>query len=57
MYSSQVKKKKGKTEKDNGPSSPDKMLSVPQITFDHVMEDRKSENYLDSNENSGKNFG
>ncbi|XP_028589394.2 potassium voltage-gated channel subfamily KQT member 1 isoform X2 [Podarcis muralis] len=47
-----VKKKKGKTEKDNGPSSPDKMLSVPQITFDHVMEDRKSENYLDSNENS-----
>ncbi|XP_061466148.1 potassium voltage-gated channel subfamily KQT member 1 isoform X2 [Rhineura floridana] len=50
-----VKKKKLKTEKDNGPTSPDKMLPVPQITFDRVMDDRKSENFhLDPYENSVK---
>uniref|UniRef100_A0A8C0I8Y0 Potassium voltage-gated channel subfamily KQT member 1 n=1 Tax=Bubo bubo TaxID=30461 RepID=A0A8C0I8Y0_BUBBB len=36
-----VKKKKFKLDKDNGPSSPDRMLTVPHITYDHVTEDRK----------------
>ncbi|CAM2115441.1 unnamed protein product [Caretta caretta] len=47
-------KKKFKTEKDNGPSSPDKMLTVPQITYDHVMDDRKSDFNIDAYENSGQ---
>ncbi|XP_077676162.1 potassium voltage-gated channel subfamily KQT member 1 isoform X3 [Eretmochelys imbricata] len=47
-------KKKFKTEKDNGPSSPDKMLTVPQITYDHVMDDRKSDFNIDAYENSVK---
>uniref|UniRef100_A0ABM5F8P6 Potassium voltage-gated channel subfamily KQT member 1 n=1 Tax=Pogona vitticeps TaxID=103695 RepID=A0ABM5F8P6_9SAUR len=48
-----VKKKKFKTEKDNGSTSPDKMLPVPQITFEHVLDDRRSDNFqLDSYENS-----
>ncbi|XP_053136872.1 potassium voltage-gated channel subfamily KQT member 1 isoform X3 [Hemicordylus capensis] len=48
-------KKKFKSEKDNGSTSPDKMLPVPQITFDHVMEDRKSDNFnVDAFENSVK---
>uniref|UniRef100_A0A8C4WRY3 Potassium voltage-gated channel subfamily KQT member 1 n=1 Tax=Gopherus evgoodei TaxID=1825980 RepID=A0A8C4WRY3_9SAUR len=47
-------KKKFKTEKDNGPSSPDKMLTVPHITYDHVMDDRKSDFNIDAYENSVK---
>ncbi|XP_044281507.1 potassium voltage-gated channel subfamily KQT member 1 isoform X2 [Varanus komodoensis] len=48
-----VKKKKYKTEKDNGSTSPDKMLPVPQITFDHALDDKKSDNLqLDSYENT-----
>ncbi|XP_073203365.1 potassium voltage-gated channel subfamily KQT member 1 isoform X1 [Lepidochelys kempii] len=47
-------KKKFKTEKDNGPSSPDKMVTVPQITYDHVMDDRKSDFNIDAYENSGQ---
>ncbi|KAJ6665034.1 hypothetical protein lerEdw1_005265 [Lerista edwardsae] len=48
-----VKKKKLKSEKDNGSLSPDKMLPVPQITFDSVMDDRKSDNFsLETYENS-----
>uniref|UniRef100_A0A8C3FUM7 Potassium voltage-gated channel subfamily KQT member 1 n=1 Tax=Chrysemys picta bellii TaxID=8478 RepID=A0A8C3FUM7_CHRPI len=47
-------KKKFKTEKDNGPSSPDKMLTVPHITYDHVMDDRKSDFNIDAYENSGQ---
>nr|XP_056707930.1 potassium voltage-gated channel subfamily KQT member 1 [Euleptes europaea] len=48
-----VKKKKFKSEKDNGLSSPDRMLPVPQITYDHVTDDRNSENFhLDTYENS-----
>uniref|UniRef100_A0A8D2QK46 Potassium voltage-gated channel subfamily KQT member 1 n=1 Tax=Zonotrichia albicollis TaxID=44394 RepID=A0A8D2QK46_ZONAL len=38
-----VKKKKFKLDKDNGPSSPDRMLAIPQITYDHVAEDRKTD--------------
>ncbi|XP_034272787.1 potassium voltage-gated channel subfamily KQT member 1 isoform X1 [Pantherophis guttatus] len=50
-----VKKKKTKTEKDNGSPSPDKILPVPQITFDHVLEDRKADIYhMDPYENSGE---
>lgn len=52
-----MKKKKFKTEKDNGPTSPDKILPIPQITYDHVVEDRKSDNFpLDTYENTGKDF-
>ncbi|XP_029140519.1 potassium voltage-gated channel subfamily KQT member 1 [Protobothrops mucrosquamatus] len=52
-----VKKKKTKTEKDNGSLSPDKILPVPQITFDHVLEDRKADIFpMDPYENSGKTF-
>ncbi|XP_074853902.1 potassium voltage-gated channel subfamily KQT member 1 isoform X2 [Carettochelys insculpta] len=47
-----VKKKKFKTEKDNGSSSPDKMLNVPHITYDHVTEDRKADCSTDAYENS-----
>ncbi|XP_025057915.1 potassium voltage-gated channel subfamily KQT member 1 isoform X3 [Alligator sinensis] len=49
-----VKKKKFKLEKDNGPSSPDKVLTVPHITYDHVMDDRKSDFSIDAYDNSGK---
>uniref|UniRef100_A0A670XPS6 Potassium voltage-gated channel subfamily KQT member 1 n=1 Tax=Pseudonaja textilis TaxID=8673 RepID=A0A670XPS6_PSETE len=50
-----VKKKKTKAEKDNGSLSPDKILPVPQITFDHVLEDRKTDIFpMDSYENSVK---
>ncbi|XP_025032730.1 potassium voltage-gated channel subfamily KQT member 1 isoform X1 [Python bivittatus] len=50
-----VKKKKTKAEKDNGSVSPDKTLPVPQITFDHVLEDRKPDIFhLDPYENSGE---
>ncbi|XP_054828651.1 potassium voltage-gated channel subfamily KQT member 1 [Eublepharis macularius] len=48
-----VKKKKFKSEKDNGLNSSDRMLPVPQITYDHVTDDRNSENFhLDAYENS-----
>ncbi|XP_019407246.1 PREDICTED: potassium voltage-gated channel subfamily KQT member 1 isoform X4 [Crocodylus porosus] len=49
-----VKKKKFKLEKDNGPSSPDKILTVPHITYDHVMDDRKSDFSIDAYDNSVK---
>lgn len=52
----QVKKKKFKLEKDNSPSSPDRMLTVPHITYDHVTEDRKPDFGFDTYENSGKKF-
>uniref|UniRef100_A0A803T9T2 Potassium voltage-gated channel subfamily KQT member 1 n=1 Tax=Anolis carolinensis TaxID=28377 RepID=A0A803T9T2_ANOCA len=49
----QVKKKKFKSEKDNGSTSPDKILPVPQITFDHAVDERKSDNFhLDPYDNS-----
>ncbi|XP_008106065.1 potassium voltage-gated channel subfamily KQT member 1 isoform X2 [Anolis carolinensis] len=48
-----VKKKKFKSEKDNGSTSPDKILPVPQITFDHAVDERKSDNFhLDPYDNS-----
>ncbi|NWW07393.1 KCNQ1 protein, partial [Oreocharis arfaki] len=49
-----VKKKKFKLDKDNGPSSPDRMLSIPHITYDHVMEDRKPDFSFEPFENSVK---
>ncbi|XP_030307056.1 potassium voltage-gated channel subfamily KQT member 1 isoform X2 [Calypte anna] len=49
-----VKKKKFKLDKDNGPSSPDRMLSVPHITYDHVAEDRKPDFSFEPYENSVK---
>ncbi|XP_065493119.1 potassium voltage-gated channel subfamily KQT member 1 isoform X2 [Caloenas nicobarica] len=49
-----VKKKKFKLDKDNGPSSPDRMLTVPHITYDHVMEDRKPDFSFEAYENSVK---
>ncbi|XP_042641556.1 potassium voltage-gated channel subfamily KQT member 1 isoform X2 [Tyto alba] len=49
-----VKKKKFKLDKDNGPSSPDRMLTVPHITYDHVTEDRKPEFNFEAYENSVK---
>ncbi|XP_035184390.1 potassium voltage-gated channel subfamily KQT member 1 isoform X1 [Oxyura jamaicensis] len=49
-----VKKKKFKLDKDNGPSSPDKMLTVPHITYDHVSDDRKPDFSFDTYENSGQ---
>lgn len=52
----QVKKKKFKLDKDNGPSSPDKMLTVPHITYDHVTDDKKPDFCFDTYENSGKQF-
>ncbi|XP_068800917.1 potassium voltage-gated channel subfamily KQT member 1 isoform X2 [Struthio camelus] len=47
-----VKKKKFKLEKDNGPSSPDKALTVPHITYDHVTDDRKPDFSIEVYENS-----
>ncbi|XP_037258760.1 potassium voltage-gated channel subfamily KQT member 1 isoform X2 [Falco biarmicus] len=49
-----VKKKKFKLDKDNGPSSPDRMLTVPHITYDHVTEDRKPDFSFEAYENSVK---
>uniref|UniRef100_A0A8B9S1Y0 Potassium voltage-gated channel subfamily KQT member 1 n=1 Tax=Apteryx owenii TaxID=8824 RepID=A0A8B9S1Y0_APTOW len=49
-----VKKKKFKLEKDNGPSSPDKVLTVPQITYNHVTDDRKPDFTIEAYENSVK---
>ncbi|KAM6115307.1 potassium voltage-gated channel subfamily KQT member 1 [Pterocles gutturalis] len=49
-----VKRKKFKLDKDNGPSSPDRMLTVPHITFDHVSEDRKPAFSFEAYENSGQ---
>uniref|UniRef100_A0A8U7MAV9 Potassium voltage-gated channel subfamily KQT member 1 n=1 Tax=Corvus moneduloides TaxID=1196302 RepID=A0A8U7MAV9_CORMO len=49
-----VKKKKFKLDKDNGPSSPDRMLAIPHITYEHVTEDRKSEFSFEPFENSVK---
>ncbi|XP_030339211.1 potassium voltage-gated channel subfamily KQT member 1 [Strigops habroptila] len=49
-----VKKKKFKLDKDNGPSSPDRMLTVPHITYDHVTEDRKPDFNFEAYENSVK---
>uniref|UniRef100_A0A8C9GCX1 Potassium voltage-gated channel subfamily KQT member 1 n=31 Tax=Aves TaxID=8782 RepID=A0A8C9GCX1_PAVCR len=49
-----VKKKKFKLDKDNGPSSPDKMLTVPHITYDHVSDDKKPDFCFDTYENSVK---
>uniref|UniRef100_A0A663M739 Potassium voltage-gated channel subfamily KQT member 1 n=1 Tax=Athene cunicularia TaxID=194338 RepID=A0A663M739_ATHCN len=51
-----VKKKKFKLDKDNGPASPDRMLTVPHITYDHVTEDRKPDFSFEPYENSGKKF-
>uniref|UniRef100_A0A6I8NQP1 Potassium voltage-gated channel subfamily KQT member 1 n=1 Tax=Ornithorhynchus anatinus TaxID=9258 RepID=A0A6I8NQP1_ORNAN len=48
-----VKRKKFKLEKDNGVGSGEKMLAIPQITYDRVSEDRKSEHFsIDGYENS-----
>uniref|UniRef100_A0A8C9MNP5 Potassium voltage-gated channel subfamily KQT member 1 n=2 Tax=Serinus canaria TaxID=9135 RepID=A0A8C9MNP5_SERCA len=49
-----VKKKKFKLDKDNGPSSPDRMLAIPHITYDHVAEDRKTDFSFEPFENSVK---
>ncbi|KAM6393588.1 LOW QUALITY PROTEIN: potassium voltage-gated channel subfamily KQT member 1 [Pluvialis apricaria] len=49
-----VKKKKFKLDKDNGPSSPDRTLTVPHITYDHVTEDRKPDFSFEAYENSVK---
>ncbi|XP_026706159.1 potassium voltage-gated channel subfamily KQT member 1 isoform X2 [Athene cunicularia] len=49
-----VKKKKFKLDKDNGPASPDRMLTVPHITYDHVTEDRKPDFSFEPYENSVK---
>ncbi|XP_050192481.1 potassium voltage-gated channel subfamily KQT member 1 isoform X2 [Myiozetetes cayanensis] len=49
-----VKKKKFKLDKDNGPSSPDRMLTIPHITYDHVAEDRKPHFNFEAYENSVK---
>ncbi|XP_063189914.1 potassium voltage-gated channel subfamily KQT member 1 isoform X3 [Chroicocephalus ridibundus] len=49
-----VKRKKFKLDKDNGPSSPDRMLTVPHITYDHVTEDRKPDFSFEPYENSVK---
>ncbi|XP_038621316.1 potassium voltage-gated channel subfamily KQT member 1 [Tachyglossus aculeatus] len=51
--SAMVKRKKFKLEKDNGVGSGEKMLTVPQITYDRVLEDRRSEHFsIDGYENS-----
>ncbi|XP_029438175.1 potassium voltage-gated channel subfamily KQT member 1 isoform X3 [Rhinatrema bivittatum] len=51
----QVKKKKFKVERDNGVGSADKMLPIPHITYDHVIDERKTESYaMDTYENSVK---
>ncbi|XP_065538852.1 potassium voltage-gated channel subfamily KQT member 1 isoform X2 [Lathamus discolor] len=49
-----VKRKKFKLDKDNGPSSPDRTLTVPHITYDHVTEDRKPDFSFEPYENSGQ---
>ncbi|NXJ76885.1 KCNQ1 protein, partial [Trogon melanurus] len=49
-----VKKKKSKLDKDNGPSSPDRMLTVPHITYDHVAEERRPDFNFEAYENSVK---
>ncbi|XP_020826389.1 potassium voltage-gated channel subfamily KQT member 1 isoform X2 [Phascolarctos cinereus] len=50
-----VKKKKFKPEKDNGVGTGDKTLTVPHITYDHVAEERKSEQFsIDGYEHSVK---
>ncbi|XP_070620873.1 potassium voltage-gated channel subfamily KQT member 1 isoform X3 [Erythrolamprus reginae] len=50
-----VKRKKTKADKDNGSLSPEKIFPVPQITFDHVLEERKTDNFrIDPYENSVK---
>ncbi|XP_029438176.1 potassium voltage-gated channel subfamily KQT member 1 isoform X4 [Rhinatrema bivittatum] len=50
-----VKKKKFKVERDNGVGSADKMLPIPHITYDHVIDERKTESYaMDTYENSVK---
>ncbi|XP_062465379.1 potassium voltage-gated channel subfamily KQT member 1 isoform X4 [Pezoporus occidentalis] len=49
-----VKRKKFKLDKDNGPSSPDRTLTVPHITYDHVMEDRKPDFSFEAYENPVK---
>ncbi|XP_063800413.1 potassium voltage-gated channel subfamily KQT member 1 [Pseudophryne corroboree] len=38
-----VKRKKMRTEKEEG--STEKMLNIPHITYDHVTDDRKNDNY------------
>nr|XP_005997634.1 PREDICTED: potassium voltage-gated channel subfamily KQT member 1 isoform X2 [Latimeria chalumnae] len=38
-----VRKKKPKTEKENNGNAAERMLTVPHITYDHVMNDPKSE--------------
>ncbi|MEE6499377.1 hypothetical protein FKM82_003428 [Ascaphus truei] len=52
-----VKKKKLKSEREEG--SLDKMLAIPHITYDHVAEDKKNDNYsVEGYENTvRKNFG
>ncbi|XP_071415597.1 potassium voltage-gated channel subfamily KQT member 1 isoform X3 [Pithys albifrons albifrons] len=49
-----VKKKKFKLDKDNGSSSPDRMLTIPHITYDHVTEERKPDFNFEAYENSVK---
>nr|XP_033784459.1 potassium voltage-gated channel subfamily KQT member 1 isoform X3 [Geotrypetes seraphini] len=51
----QGKKRKFKMEKDNGVGSSDKMLPIPHITYDHVIDEKKTESYsMDTYENSGR---
>ncbi|XP_069480235.1 potassium voltage-gated channel subfamily KQT member 1 [Ambystoma mexicanum] len=48
-----VKKKKFKTERDNGIGPGDKVVSIPNITYDPVIDDRKNNSYnLESYENT-----
>ncbi|XP_036621218.1 potassium voltage-gated channel subfamily KQT member 1 [Trichosurus vulpecula] len=50
-----VKKKKFKLEKDNGVGTGDKTLTVPHITYDHITEERKADQFsIDGYENSVK---
>ncbi|XP_072495574.1 potassium voltage-gated channel subfamily KQT member 1 isoform X1 [Notamacropus eugenii] len=50
-----VKKKKFKLEKDNGVGTGEKTLTVPHITYDHITEERKSDQFsIDGYENSVK---
>ncbi|XP_068117581.1 potassium voltage-gated channel subfamily KQT member 1 [Hyperolius riggenbachi] len=53
-----VKRKKMRTEKEEG--STEKMLNIPHITYDHVADDRKNDNYsVEAYENTvtKKTFG
>nr|KAF6465605.1 potassium voltage-gated channel subfamily Q member 1 [Rousettus aegyptiacus] len=53
--SAMVKKKKFKLDKDNGVSPGEKMLTVPQITCDHVSDERRSDHFsVDYYDSSGK---